>query len=153
MIGLELGMVYQSFGVAAHGGRAHADSAAGRPTPTASKVVERTLVKRGATVLKSAKAEGVERRSDGSLGVRIVTTDGRSQTVECDTVLVAVGMKPRARGIGLEELGVKIDARGFIPTDERCQTNVAGRLRDRRRERRRPCSRTRRPRRARCAPR
>jgi dihydrolipoamide dehydrogenase len=35
-------------------------------------------------------------------------------------------MKPRSRGIGLEDLGVTIDQRGFVPTNERCETNVPG---------------------------
>jgi dihydrolipoamide dehydrogenase len=35
-------------------------------------------------------------------------------------------MKPRSRDIGLEQLGVTIDARGFVVTDDQCRTNVPG---------------------------
>jgi dihydrolipoamide dehydrogenase len=35
-------------------------------------------------------------------------------------------MKPRGKGIGLEEAGVTVDARGFVPTNEKCETNVPG---------------------------
>jgi dihydrolipoamide dehydrogenase len=35
-------------------------------------------------------------------------------------------MKPRSKGIGLEELGVQIDARGFVSTNGQCQTNIPG---------------------------
>jgi len=42
-----------------------------------------------------------------------------------DVVLVAVGMRPNGGGLGLEELGVKVE-RGFVPTDGVGQTNVAG---------------------------
>jgi dihydrolipoamide dehydrogenase len=41
-----------------------------------------------------------------------------------DRVLVAVGRRPNGDGIAAESAGVKIDARGFIPVDERCRTNV-----------------------------
>jgi dihydrolipoamide dehydrogenase len=41
-------------------------------------------------------------------------------------VLVAVGMKPRSKGIGLEQAGINIDARGFVPTNDVCETNVPG---------------------------
>src|SRR5690606_39975388 len=49
-----------------------------------------------------------------------------TEELACDVVLVAVGMKPRSRGLGLEELGVQIDPRGFVQTNELCQTNVEG---------------------------
>ena len=52
--------------------------------------------------------------------------DGNIEQLECDILLVAVGMRPRSRGIGLEELGVTIDERGFVRTDEKCRTNVNG---------------------------
>jgi dihydrolipoamide dehydrogenase len=53
-------------------------------------------------------------------------TKTATESVECDQVLVAVGMKPRSRDLGLEALGVQIDPRGFIQTNDQCQTNVAG---------------------------
>jgi dihydrolipoamide dehydrogenase len=42
-----------------------------------------------------------------------------------DVVLVAIGMRPNGAGLGLEELGVKVE-RGFVPTDALGQTNVPG---------------------------
>jgi dihydrolipoamide dehydrogenase len=75
-------------------------------------------------VHKGARAERWQRRGDGI--VVEVTKGNERLEVECDVVLVAVGMKPRSKGIGLEELGVKIDERGFIATDEKCQTSVRG---------------------------
>jgi len=124
VIGLELGMVYQAFG---------SELTVVELTPTllpgidpdCVKVVERQLTKKGARVLKQAKAERYERNPDGSVGV-VVTTEKGSETISADVVLVAVGMRPRSRGIGLEELGVHIDARGFVTTDEQCRTNVEG---------------------------
>ncbi|HVR18122.1 MAG TPA: FAD-dependent oxidoreductase, partial [Polyangiaceae bacterium] len=62
---------------------------------------------------------------DGTLAVRVASASG-TETLECDTVLVAVGMKPRSRGIGLEEIGVEIDARGFVKTDDVAATSVPG---------------------------
>jgi dihydrolipoamide dehydrogenase len=93
--------------------------------PDCVRVVERNIVSRGGTVLKGARAERYERLDDGSLAV-LLRGEGAPERVECDVVLVAVGMKPRSRGIGLEEVGVRVDERGFVPVDERCCTNVAG---------------------------
>jgi dihydrolipoamide dehydrogenase len=53
-----------------------------------------------------------------------VEVAGKQETVETDCVLVAVGMKPNSKGLGLEKVGVKIDERGFIPTDKFGRTNV-----------------------------
>ena len=124
VIGLELGMVYQSFGSELTVVEL-TPNLLPNVDPDCVKVVERVLTKRGAKIWKSAKAERWEPTADGAARVH-VTQDGKAHALECDTVLVAVGMKPRARGNGLEELGVTIDQRGFVPTDERCQTNVPG---------------------------
>src|SRR6185369_7060886 len=51
---------------------------------------------------------------------------GQEERIEADGVLVAVGMKPRSRRGGLEEIGGEIDQRGFVKTNEFCETNVKG---------------------------
>jgi dihydrolipoamide dehydrogenase len=124
VIGLELGMVYQSFGAQLTVVELTNTLLPGIDADCV-KVVEKTLSKRGATVLKGARAEKYETLPDGSVAVH-VSVEGKTQKVECDVVLVAVGMKPRSKGIGLEEVGVTIDQRGFVPTNEFCETNVKG---------------------------
>jgi dihydrolipoamide dehydrogenase len=47
-------------------------------------------------------------------------------TLEAEQALVAIGFRPNSKGLGLEELGVKLDERGFIEIDEKMQTNVPG---------------------------
>ncbi|HEX3596479.1 MAG TPA: dihydrolipoyl dehydrogenase [Polyangiaceae bacterium] len=124
VIGLELGMVYQKFGTELTVVEL-TDSLLPGIDRECVKVVERHLKKLGATIKTDARAEGVEKRGDGTLAVRIVTASG-AETVECDTVLVAVGMKPRSRDIGLEELGVELDPRGFVTTNDVGLTSVEG---------------------------
>ena len=36
---------------------------------------------------------------------------GKKETMNCDRLLVAVGRRPLTRGLGLEEVGVELDAR------------------------------------------
>lgn len=124
VIGLELGMVYQSFGAQLTVVELTPNLLPGID-PDCVKVVERSITKAGGTVLKNTRAEKVEKRADGTVAVT-VSTDGKTDTVECDQVLVAVGMKPRSTGLGLEDIGVQIDPRGFVMTNELCQTNVEG---------------------------
>lgn len=124
VIGLELGMVYQSFGTKLTVVELTPQLLPGTD-PDCVKIVERSITKHGGTVLKNTRAEGLEKQADGTVVVR-VSTDGKEQKLECDQVLVAVGMKPRSKGLGLEDLGVQIDARGFVQTNDQGQTNVEG---------------------------
>lgn len=124
VIGLELGMAYQSFGAELTVVELTPQLLPGID-PECVKVVERNITKHGGKVLKNTRAEGLEKKEDGTVEVR-VSSDGKEQSLVCDQVLVAVGMKPRSKGIGLEDLGVQIDARGFVTTNEQGQTNVPG---------------------------
>src|SRR5687767_3243577 len=110
VIGLELGMVYQSFGSQLTVVEMTSSLLPGTD-PEAVKVVERTLKKRGAKIFTETRAEGYEVAGD-AVRVKLKTKTG-AESVECDQVLVAVGMKPRSRDLGLEVLGVQIDPRGF----------------------------------------
>jgi len=122
VIGLELGTVYQKFG---------SELTVIEMTPgllpgidaDLTAVVERKLVKHGAKIFKNAKALGYERNKDGSLAVKVDLGDGKHDTLVCDTVLVGVGMRPNGAGLGLEEIGVKVE-RGFVPSDASGRTNV-----------------------------
>ncbi len=124
VIGLELGMVYQSFGTELTVVELTPHLLPGID-PDCVKVVERSLVKHGGKVLKNTRAERVEKRADGVVAIT-VSENGKEQVIECDKVLVAVGMKPRSAGLGLENVGVAVDQRGFIPSDEFCRTNIDG---------------------------
>ncbi|WP_437991153.1 dihydrolipoyl dehydrogenase [Sorangium sp. So ce145] len=122
VIGLELGMVYQAFGAELIVVEALPELLTG-VDPDCTKIVERKILKRGGTIHKNAKALGYEKQKDGSVGVKILV-DGKEQTIVVDTVLVAVGMRPSSKGLGLEKVGVTVDQRGFVPTDKFCRTNV-----------------------------
>ncbi len=123
VIGLELGMVYQQFGSELTVVELTPSLLPGMD-PDAIRVVERNIKKRGGTVMLNTKAESLKRTKTGAT-VKVTTASG-SESIDCDQVLVAVGMKPRSKNLGLEELGVEIDQRGFVKTTDTCQTNVPG---------------------------
>jgi dihydrolipoamide dehydrogenase len=122
IIGLELGMVYQKLGSTLTVVEALPQILTG-VDPDCAKIVERRIKKHGGTIHTSAKALGYEKQADGSLAVKI-EVDGKQDTIVCDTVLVAVGMRPNGKNLGLEKVGVTVDARGFVPTDKFGRTNV-----------------------------
>jgi dihydrolipoamide dehydrogenase len=124
VIGLELGMVYQKLGSELTVVEA-TNSLLPGVDPECTAVVEKKLVKTGAKIFKGAKAMGYEKNADGSLAVKVDLGGGKHDTLVTDVVLVAVGMRPNGAGLGLEEIGVKVE-RGFIPTDHLGRTGVDG---------------------------
>jgi dihydrolipoamide dehydrogenase len=123
IIGMELGGAYQRLGSEITIVEALPNLLTG-VDPDVAAVVERLYAKRGAKILKGTKALGYEEQKDGSVAVRL-DVGGKTDTVVTDVVLVAVGMRPNGAGVGLEELGVKVE-RGFVPTDTTGVTNVPG---------------------------
>src|SRR5690606_40227925 len=56
------------------------------------------------------------------VAVTVEAKDG-VRTVTADKVLVAVGRRPNGHGLGLEEIGVEVDERGYVKVvNEHMQT-------------------------------
>lgn len=51
---------------------------------------------------------------------------GASETIEADCVLVAIGRRPNVEGLGLDAIGLELNARGQIETDHEFRTKVDG---------------------------
>ncbi|MFC1642525.1 dihydrolipoyl dehydrogenase [Myxococcota bacterium] len=124
VIGLELGMAYQALGAELTVVELLPSLLPGIE-PDCVEVVNRRLLKRGGKVLLRTRAVGCRTAPSGTLKVELESSEG-PVAVECDQVLVAVGMRPCSAGLGLEALGVHVDSRGFVPANERCETNVPG---------------------------
>jgi dihydrolipoamide dehydrogenase len=87
-----------------------------------AKALERILKRRGFSIHLQARAKEAKA---GLSGVKVTfEVAGASQTLDCDYVLVSVGRRPKTKGLGLEKAGVKLDERGFIPTDTQKHSNV-----------------------------
>jgi dihydrolipoamide dehydrogenase len=55
-------------------------------------------------------------------GDRCVVERADAEPLPCDRVLVAVGRRPMTEGLGLDAVGITLDAQGRIPVDERFAT-------------------------------
>jgi dihydrolipoamide dehydrogenase len=87
-------------------------------------VLAKEYKKRGIKILAGTKVESVEKTETG---VKVTVSNEKGQQVlEAEQALVAIGFRPNSAGLGLEELGVKLDKRGFIEIDERMATSVPG---------------------------
>jgi dihydrolipoamide dehydrogenase len=85
--------------------------------------LEKRMRARYAEIQLETKVTAVKAADDG-VQVSFEAKDGSKSTKTYDHVLVAVGRLPNGKTIGAESAGVKVDARGFIPTDKQMRTNV-----------------------------
>ena len=123
IIGLELGQTFQRLGTKLVVLEGLARILGGVDAECAD-LVAKQIKKDGGEIHTGAKAVGWEERG----GVAVVKAEigGKIQEFEADVILVAVGRRPVTQGLAIEKSGVKVGERGFIPVDERQQTNVPG---------------------------
>jgi pyruvate/2-oxoglutarate dehydrogenase complex dihydrolipoamide dehydrogenase (E3) component len=88
-----------------------------REDPEAGRFLADTLTAEGVGVHLDSAAIGVE-RSGGGAGVLVAG----ERRIEYDGLLVALGRRPAGDGIGLENVGVELDRRGFVKVDTRLRT-------------------------------
>ncbi len=86
--------------------------------------LQRILEKQGLKFRFNTVAEKAEVVGDK---VKVYWKTGEQTGVEeVDKVLVCVGRKPVTDGLGLAEIGVTLDKKGFVPVDAHFATNVPG---------------------------
>jgi dihydrolipoamide dehydrogenase len=124
-IGIEIGTLYAKLGSKVTVVEALPNILPGND-PEIVQLVARKLKKLGVEVLTGAKAKSwAEKSGRAVVTVEVGGEGGKPQTIEADKVLVAVGRRPNSEGLGLEEIGVKIE-RGFVPVDRQLRTSVPG---------------------------
>ncbi len=88
-----------------------------------SAFARKQFVKQGMTILEKASVKKLD-RAKGKVTAHI-ESGGKTEKLDFDTVISAVGIVGNTEGLGLEKLGVKID-RTHVLTDEYCRTGVEG---------------------------
>ena len=89
-----------------------------------SQQLERVFRRRGIGFKTGAMVGGVT-VSEGTAAVTVTDADGAVSEIECDKVLVAIGVQGNTEDIGLEVAGVNTE-RGYITVDDEMRTNVPG---------------------------
>ncbi|HNR66069.1 MAG TPA: FAD-dependent oxidoreductase, partial [Atribacterota bacterium] len=79
----------------------------------------------GIEILLSAKTEQVQTSQNGEIVLTFIK-DKKEQTVEGSHLLVATGRVPNSSNLNLETTGIKTEQRGFIPVNNRLETEVPG---------------------------
>jgi dihydrolipoamide dehydrogenase len=84
--------------------------------------LRKILEKQGIRFVLGTFVDRVDRDGDATL----VHLKGHDAPLRADTTLVALGITPNSAGLGLEDLGVRLDKRGFVEVDASYRTNVPG---------------------------
>ena len=121
VIGLELGSVWRRLGSrvkvleALPGFLGAADEAVANEAWKIFTQAQSLDIELGVTISKVTQ-------SKKALAVQYVAADKSSKTFECDRLIVSVGRVPNTDGLGAENVGLKLDAKGFIEVDKNCRT-------------------------------
>jgi len=84
---------------------------------------KKSFVKQGMTIMEKAMVKQLD-RGKGKVTAHI-ESGGKVEKHEFDTVISAVGIVGNVEGLGLEEMGVKVD-RTHVVTDPHCRTGIEG---------------------------
>ena len=89
-----------------------------------SSFAAKSFKKQGMTLMTGAQVEKLD--TSGKLAkVTVKTAKGKTETVEVEKVILAIGIVGNVENLGLEDLGVKIE-KGHVVNDGFGRTNVKG---------------------------
>ena len=121
-IGLEMGSVWSRLGT-----EVHVVEFLDHITPGMDKEISsefmKILVKKGIKFHLQHKVEKIKKNNSG---VNILTKDkdGKSKEFDSDVVLISVGRKANTNGLNLEKIGIQLDDKKRIKTNNKFQTNL-----------------------------
>lgn len=88
------------------------------------KNFQRVLKKQGLKFKLNTKVTSSEIRGDKVFVTAESAKGGEPTEYEADVVLVSTGRRPFTAGLGLEDVGIQTDERGFIKVDGHLRTNI-----------------------------
>jgi dihydrolipoamide dehydrogenase len=86
------------------------------------RLIVRSFKKRGIDIITGARVDSHTPAADGT----VTTVKAGEQSWDVEAVVVSVGRRPRTEGLVDDGLGVLINERGFVVTDEYQRTGVDG---------------------------
>lgn len=121
IIGVELGSVYSRLG-----SEVVFVEFLDRVCPTLdaslSKGLEQVLTKQGLTFKLATKVVSADVTPQG-VTLKVQKQGKKEEQVSGDVALVSIGRRPYTEGLGLDQIGIKTDERGFIPIDPNFRTS------------------------------
>jgi dihydrolipoamide dehydrogenase len=122
-VGVEFASVFHSFG-----SQVTILEALPRVVPVEDEEIsaelDKTYKKKGINIFTSSTVETVKKDAK-SVSVTFKDKDGKTQTLQAEKLLLAVGRKPMTENCGLEKSKAKLD-RGFVQVDQNMETAEKG---------------------------
>ena len=122
-VGLEFSQMFRRFGsevtIVQRSGQLM-----GREDPDVAEAVADIMREDGIEVLLNTQTT-LAAEDDGQILLTVDTPDGE-RTLEGSHLLVAAGRPPNTETLDLDAAGIETDKRGFVKTNGRLETNVAG---------------------------
>jgi dihydrolipoamide dehydrogenase len=123
VIGLELGQVYKRLGADVSVVE-YMDKVVPGMDADVSKELQKVLKKQGVKFFTSHAVNAVERNGD-EITVKAKNKKGAEVEFKGDYCLVSVGRRAYTDGLGLENVGIKVNERGQVEINDHLQTNVS----------------------------
>lgn len=123
VIGLEMGSVWSRLGAEVTVVEMLSQVIPGND-PQMAKLLQRELTKQGLDIRLETRVESAE-KVKGGYRVRLSSAKG-TQDIDTEIILVAIGRRPLTEGLGLKNVSLTTNERGFLEVDENYQTAVAG---------------------------
>jgi dihydrolipoamide dehydrogenase len=122
-VGVEFGSIFRSFG-----SEVTIVELLPRLVPVEDEAIsaelQKAFKKRGIRTFTGSKVTKAEASPDG-VSIEVQAGGGKTESMKADYLLVATGRGPVTEGLGLENLGVRLE-RGYIIVDEYYRTGVPG---------------------------
>ena len=90
------------------------------------KEANKIMKKQGIEFRLGTKVTGVTVKGSKAVLTVEPAKGGDSETIEADSVLVSIGRRPNTEGLGLDAIGLKVNNRGQIETDDDFRTSAPG---------------------------
>ncbi len=124
VIGLELGSVWRRLG---------SDVTVLEALPTflgacddaVSKEAFKLFTEQGLKINLGVKIGEIKTSAKG-VKIAYEDSDGKAKTLDVDRLIVSIGRTPNTDNLQLDQVGLGVDERGFIPVDDHCATSVPG---------------------------
>jgi len=124
-IGLEMGSVWSRLGSRVTVVE-FADSIVPAMDSEVSKTLYNILKKQGLDFKMSTKLLGCNKEIDDSLNLKLESKSGDIERLDCSNLLISTGRIPYTSSLGLDNVGVVCNSKGFIEVDSNYKTSVPG---------------------------
>ena len=123
VIGLEMGSMWRRLGSAVTILEALPDFLTAADEQVAKEAKKIFTRETGLIIQTGIKINEI--KTGENITLEYIDDQGAAQKLEVDKLIVAVGRIPNTTGLGAENVGLKMDKRGYIEVDNGCRTNLA----------------------------